>query len=61
MANLTMAKITILEEAGKCIDVHHNAQDRRWPFYNLFPVSSGLGFFSARIMIFPGMVQSVFD
>jgi len=62
-----MAKITTMEEAtseeetGKCIDVQHNAQDRRWPFYNSFPVLSGLGFFSARIIFRPGMVQSVFD
>lgn len=26
-----------------------------------FPVSSGLGSFSARIMFLPGMVQSIFD
>jgi hypothetical protein len=66
MAKITTTLVEVVmtleeEETGECIDVQHNAQDRRWPFYNLFAVSSGLGFFSARIMFLPGIVQSVFD
>ena len=55
-----MAKITTLEEAGECI-MCRATRKMYWPFYNLSPVSSGLGSFSARVMFLPGVVQSIFD